>query len=70
MSDEMLKSQKLSEEITPVDTELSDEDLETVAGGAAIANATSSAVAVNGSFAASSASAKALEIDVASPFNF
>jgi len=49
---------------------LSDEDLETVAGGAAIANADSKAVAINGSIAASSASAKALEVDIASPFNF
>jgi len=70
MSDEMLKSQQLSEEIIPVDTELSDEDLETVAGGAAIANADSKAVAVNGSIALSKADAQALEIDVASPFNF
>lgn len=61
MSDEITKAQQLSEEMMSV--ELSDEDLDGVAGGAS-AIAISNATAKNGSIAISSASAFALDIDL------
>jgi hypothetical protein len=61
MSDELTKAQQLSEEMISV--ELSDEDLDGVAGGAT-AIAISNAVAKDGSIAISSASAFALDIDL------
>lgn len=57
MSDEITKDQQLPEE-------MSDEDLEAVAGGTALAGAGANADASKGGVAVSSASAFALDIDV------
>lgn len=61
MSDELTKAQQLSEEMMSV--ELSDEDLDGVAGGAT-ATAISIATATDGGVAISKASAVAIDINL------